>query len=404
MALLILLKPRGAEEEAARGCGSYIVLELTVGVDEEEGRIADHTVFLKKFEVVVEMEPGPVVTVAVLRVFEEVVHFLELTVADDGDELHIVVVSHDRVVEMSEGVDFADRVRVPDAHEGEVDPLAEEVVKVDELLIDVGERERGEFGAFLLLTERGHELLGEVLVLDEAGTVAKELNHASHLVRVVIAVVVVGFLEGLKCGEFANLLVAEERIHAEGIQESVDLEVVHPSGDADERDVFRAFGDTVGVEGEEETHIVGVVVEDRLSSYVFVDKFLAALEVHLVSHLGKATIYVASEVIVVFELGSEEVTDERVELVETGALRFEALIEAGAVVDNILAYKLVELRDGEVELIVREVEELKWEDLRREEDIALLVQVPVEAGDIHLIGPSGFHIERLAIVLNLEEH
>ena len=58
MALLILLKPRGAEEEAARGCGSYIVLELTVGVDEEEGRIADNTVFLKEFEVVVEMEPG----------------------------------------------------------------------------------------------------------------------------------------------------------------------------------------------------------------------------------------------------------------------------------------------------------------------------------------------------------
>ena len=90
--------------------------------------------------------------------------------------------------------------------------------------------------------------------------------------------------------------------------------------------------------------------------------------------------------------------------VEITALGAETAVEIETVAVDIVRHGGLEVGDKAVELALGHTDEFKRQRHGVEEDILLLVDVPVEGGDVDFVLTTGLDIERLTVILNLEEH
>ena len=239
-------------------------------------------------------------------------------------------------------------------------------------------------------------------MLGELALVAYESYHVHHLAGFVVVGLIERLLQGLQGHQLAHLLIANERINADGVEIDIYLQVVDPAGHLPDGYLSGALGEGVGKEGAEERHIVVVVVEDGLVLDIAVDHIAAAVEMETVLEAGQLVALISVEEFVA-GVGSF-LGYFYFQAVEIAFLRTETGIEEDAVVVQILRHYGLIVGDQPVEFVLGHIDKFQRQHLGVEKDIFLLTDVPVKARHIHLVVPTRFDKERLAVVLYLQHH
>ena len=246
--------------------------------------------------------------------------------------------------------------------------------------------------------ERGHEALGQAPVVVEAGGAAQLLDHVAH-VGAVVGGVVVALAQCLEHSQFAHLLVAQQWVEAYAVDVALQVFVFHPVDQPPQRYAAGAHRDALAGEGQEEAHVLFVVVAYRLVGDILCDEALARSEAHVELHLGQRVFGIAAH-----EVVAGVAAHGHQQGVEVSAAGVELGVEVHAVGHHKAVHRVVEGRQAQVQLVVGQVEEFDRQRLGVEEYVALLVNQPVELGYVYHIAPARLYVERLAVVLHLQEH
>ena len=128
----------------------------------------------------------------------------------------------------------------------------------------------------------------------------------------------------------------------------------------------------------------------------------ARLELEAVFQLGELIGLVAvEETVVGVGIAACHLGLQAVEITTLGA---ETAVEVEAVIIDIACHGGLEVGDEAVKFAVGHADKFQRQRHWVKEDVLLLVDVPVEGRDIDFVLAAGFDIERLAVVLYLEEH